>query len=514
MPIGFTNNISIGSPYPLDSRYSDQNSNPQYQPYTSTVSVCSSITYSVRYQGLTVLVGTSSPFQEYWWQDGTSDSQLVIKQKVSGLLQYSGTTSFPSVGSPNILYIDQTSDVPYYWSASSSNYLRVVETFKNDLGVYLSSGYTFGKYANGATISAKGKTPGEVILDAISQPLIPTVNITVAPTTIPYNTSSIVATISVSYTIRSSGAIASTGIINYGTINPPATFFTSSLGPNTTYVSGYITQSITYSTLPINITTSNIYYRYTVTDTQGATSYSNAQITMSGYSQPTVATLTAIRTSPQSGEPSDIIREMGNVGSTISSSVVNINSPLVPLLYYQLSYSNNGGDYTNIGSTISITYSTSISTTFSNAISPSAITANFRLTVTDIKQSTVVAASPTITFYYPYYCYRSTSLYTADQIASWISVGGTFSKFVASSSGTVNVSYYASPQDEYLYLATPISKTGKFINLDNNLDSSDMSAFFNITTKTITTSLWTTTYSIHIAASTKKNINIDGYSFS
>jgi hypothetical protein len=75
-------NINVNLNVPLDSRYSYLTAS-NYVPYTSTASACSSINIANRYEGLTVLVGTSStqPYpQEFWWQKGISDSNLVLKQ--------------------------------------------------------------------------------------------------------------------------------------------------------------------------------------------------------------------------------------------------------------------------------------------------------------------------------------------------------------------------------------------------------------------------------------------------
>jgi len=84
MAVIFSDSLKAGVPGPLDGKYLYQDLNSKlYFPYASTSSACSSILSSVRSVGLTVLIGTSStqPYpQEYWWQNGTSDSDLVLKQ--------------------------------------------------------------------------------------------------------------------------------------------------------------------------------------------------------------------------------------------------------------------------------------------------------------------------------------------------------------------------------------------------------------------------------------------------
>ena len=109
MPINLSDNIYVGVNRPLESKYLYGT-----MSYSSTASACVYLTQSVRYQGLTVLIGTQSNPQEYWWQNGTSDSQLVLKQSggtgnITGsassgyVTLWTGTTS---VGYTSSLYWD------------------------------------------------------------------------------------------------------------------------------------------------------------------------------------------------------------------------------------------------------------------------------------------------------------------------------------------------------------------------------------------------------------------------
>ena len=88
MSIDINSGFMVYATSPIDVRYSNNGI-----PYSSTSSVCSSILLTSRHQGLTVLVGTSSA-QEYWWQNGTLDSQLILKQNSS----ISATGSVGSAG--------------------------------------------------------------------------------------------------------------------------------------------------------------------------------------------------------------------------------------------------------------------------------------------------------------------------------------------------------------------------------------------------------------------------------
>ena len=491
---------------PIDTRYL-YFGNTVPVPYASTSSAISSNPY-YRYQGLTVLIGTQSNPQEYWWQNGTSDSDLVIKQKIGGLLQYAYKSYFPNIGSPNILYVDQSSNLSYYWSSTLATYSCTIDIFQDDLNVYLSPGYTFGKYGNGATISAIGKTSAQVILEAISQPLTPTVNISVIPTTVPYNTKKIIATVSVSYIINSNGATAASGIVSYASASNPYIIVGNNIGSTASY-SNTFTYSFNYPALTQIVSS----FKYEVTDTQASTKNIVATISMTPYATPNIS-LSAVRTNPQASEANDYFREIGNISTILSSNPITINSPSVPLLYYQLSYNNNGiGGYTNIGSTISINSGATISSIISPVLSTTASTATFRLTVTDLQQSNIITTS-TIAFYYPYYWYRSTIQPTFNQIIN--TIGGTNQlpntlHKVIDSQNTNYISGLSSPNIEYIAVAFPVSKTNWASSVT---DYGTIIGTFLGSQSSITTSYWTATYYIYIisGAITKSNA-INGYAF-
>jgi len=102
MAVIFSDSLKAGVPGPLDGKYLYQNLNSKlYLPYSSTSSACSTILPSVRSVGLTVLIGTSStqPYpQEYWWQNGTSDSDLVLKQSLAtGNITGSASTGYVTI---------------------------------------------------------------------------------------------------------------------------------------------------------------------------------------------------------------------------------------------------------------------------------------------------------------------------------------------------------------------------------------------------------------------------------
>jgi len=446
MSIPKISGFNVSAPQPIDTRI-----------IATSSSVRINMNYLVVYDGLKVFQtdirktyvfngakflssgGTQSAVSTSWDEDNGG-----------GVLQYSSISAFPTASnaSPNILYVDQTSNLSYYWSTQSSTYSCTVDIFTYNPTVYLGPSYSFGRYTNGSVIPAIGKTPQQVILDAIQQPLTPTANISVIPTTIPYNTSSIIATISVSYTINSAGATAAVGTVSYGT-STPNTFLTNKVGPTATYTNTF-TQSVNYTALPV--TPINYFYKYDVTDTQGAEANSIGVINMTPYAQPTI-TLTQSISNPQSIE-SSFVREIGNVGTTLSSTSISINSPLVPLRYYQLSYSNDGTNYYNIGSTISIT-SGAISPTFSSALSTSTTIGYFGIILNDAKQSSSRFVTSVINFYYPYFVVVSTTNYNMTQIINDVtsSTCAFLTKHLYINNDTINVNTMG--VTGYLFLVVP-----------------------------------------------------------
>jgi hypothetical protein len=71
MAITFNNNFKIGIGAPIDSKYL----NSLNQPYASTGATNTAIQQSQRYVGLTVNVGNV----EYWYKNGTADTDLILK---------------------------------------------------------------------------------------------------------------------------------------------------------------------------------------------------------------------------------------------------------------------------------------------------------------------------------------------------------------------------------------------------------------------------------------------------
>jgi len=500
---------------PIDTRYLDF-SNTIPAPYASTSSAINANPY-YRHQGLTVLIGSQSNPQEYWWQNGTSDSDLVIKQKIGGLVQYSYKSYFPTIGSPNILYIDQSTNLAYYWSSTLATYSCTVDIFTSNPTVYLGPSYSFGKYINGMEIPAIGKTPQQVILDAISQPLNPVVNISVVPSIVPYNTKHIMATVSISYNIKSSGATATSGIVSYASASNPYIQIGSKKGTTASY-SETFTYSFDYPALTQIVSN----FKYDVIDTSGSETKPTVTINMTPYANPTF-TLYGVRATQSTGTgESDFFREKGNVNTVLTSNSITINSPLVPLSYYQLFYSNsNGVSYTNIGSTISISSGAiNTITSINNLDGPG----YFKLIVTDLQQSTTIPSGiiGPINFYHPYFYYRSTTKPTAQQLIDGITNntnvnGSVIHKVIANTIGLninnqIPISGLSSPNNEFLCVIFPVELV-YITNIKNTADTQVITGKFTEYSNNITTNWWSTTYYIYISGSTTNSDATDGYKF-
>jgi hypothetical protein len=214
---------------------------------------------------------------------------------------------------------------------SNVNQASAYWTFQNDLVVSLPIGKSFGRYSNGSVIPATGKTPKEVILLSIQEPITPAAFITPSSSTTAFNKTAVVNTLNFTHFISSLNATCASGTIdwrrnNAGTwTNLSAT--TLSAG---SYVHNYTDTN--YNTQPFN-------YRYVVTDTAGAAVTATNNVTVVAYSAPTI---TISVTGPNiSGSESNLAREKGNVSSNISGTITK-NSTLVPLVSYAIEYQVNG----------------------------------------------------------------------------------------------------------------------------------------------------------------------------
>lgn len=149
--------------------------------------------------------------------------------------------------------------------------------FPSNLTVTLSAGKTFGKYENGQTIPAAGKTTAQVLQLAISETIVPTAGLSVSPTEILLGQTNISNTLSRSYTINNPGASITSASLEWrrgGAGN--WTVLNTSTSNNSSYTHTF-TNTVNNS--------SSIDYQYTIIDSQNTTgtAYASASFLYGNY---------------------------------------------------------------------------------------------------------------------------------------------------------------------------------------------------------------------------------------
>jgi hypothetical protein len=115
------------------------------------------------------------------------------------------------------------------------------------------------------------------------------------------------------------------------------------------------------------------------------------------------------------------------------------------------------------------------------------------------------SSSPTITGLHPYYYYKSSSPITSAAMVAAIE-GGTATKVIASSTGTLSIPYAVTAQ--YLAVAYPTTSTLKTRFFVTVSDADVITVVFQaVTTPSVTTALWTQTYNVHVSKSALTNTN-------
>jgi hypothetical protein len=258
-------------------------------------------------------------------------------------------------------------------------------TFSAPIVVSLVAGRSFGRYVNGDTIPATGKTTAEVMLMALSQEIPPTVTLS-SLTTISFNQTAISNVLTLTYSINTPGATAASVLLEWRR-NNSGSWTTLSTDKNLSTFTHILVNPIPFSVPPQPFN-----YRYRVTDSQGATNLATKDITPATYIAPTIAL--SVIAATKSGPETNSKREKGNIGSNLSGLITR-NSPLVNLSYYQLQYQKNGDSWTNIGTTVSISGSTaSISIyTHNDSLLNGSDSIGYRVRVQDVYQLTDGTAS-------------------------------------------------------------------------------------------------------------------------
>jgi hypothetical protein len=291
-------------------------------------------------------------------------------------LEFRALTKF-DIGLGNV---DNTSDLDKPISEDTQNALDLKldasdQYFVNDISVSLSGGKTLGRYTNGQTIPSQGKTPEEVVKLIAQEPIAPTLTLN-SSTIILFNQTAISNVLNFSRVINSLGASVASASLEWRRNNSGAWVVLTNVTSD-----GYFTHTLTdtnFNTQPFN-------YRYTVTDSQGATSTVSWNITPQSYSAPSI-TFSAPAVSITSPE-SNTIRERGNVDSILQGSTSR-NSALVNIISYKFAVSVNGGAYTDITSDLSLAVDGGSFTNLPDTASNAATSITYRVSVTDIFSTT------------------------------------------------------------------------------------------------------------------------------
>jgi hypothetical protein len=210
--------------------------------------------------------------------------------------------------------------------------------------------------------------------------------------------------------------------------------------------------------------------------------------------------------------------EIGSLTGSITYSVT-IQPKSSPVTYATFSGSGTDGGYIQSQVVGGITDILTLSGTVLPVPNPNTASYTYNVYVKDSLGALSNTLSTNIQSYYPYYYYRSTTLYTANQIASWVSVGGTVSKVVTNTNSTISVNPgFVNPNNEYLYLVSPRSLS-TWSNPLLSSDTADMvgergTYYLTSISITPTSNYWIKTYYIYISRTpiTKSNVG-SGYNY-
>jgi hypothetical protein len=311
-------------------------------------------------------------------------------------------------------------------------------TFNSSLPVKLAPGKTFGKYRDGDTIQAAGLTTSQVIRMAISEAISPTVNLTSAGGSIPFNQTGVSVVLNFNYVINSAS---------------PATVSSVSLeskradGNTWTVLStGIGIETFTHTTTNALRNTQAFNYRYIVTDSEGASTTRTHDKLVTPYVAPTVSNI-VIGSNPAL---------LGSVATTLAGEIRK-NTPLTILSSYTLQYLSTAGIWTNVLSAQAIAGDPS-SQSFSinqvrnfTLVNRSSIEYRIRVVDSDangVIETTNISLGTRNFLYGNYFGYSSaTSLSTVAQIEAlgneFLSNGKSRPPIVATTPNNQSYTYYA-----------------------------------------------------------------------
>lgn len=269
--------------------------------------------------------------------------------------------------------------------------------FDDDILVVLNDpNATFGKYSNGQTIPASGKTPSWVILDAVTEALDPQVNLSSTAIDVAYGESAKTVNVDYSYTIETPGASLDefqlewrrAGAAPAGTNNAWVDLIPTTSSPGTSPFVHNINDSSD------RFNTDAVEYRLRVRDSSGGESITTHTRSMQSFGQGT-ATITLT--------PSTLNREKGLSGTTITSNINAVNQSLNRITQYQVQRQIDGGSYTNLGSAVPVSpASNNVNITpVDDDVAISVDSVRYRVVYTYEDGNTTTTTSGLVTFNYP-----------------------------------------------------------------------------------------------------------------
>jgi hypothetical protein len=265
--------------------------------------------------------------------------------------------------------------------------------YPNDLTVSLSATKSFGRYVDGDIIPAQGKTPAEVIVLALSESIAPIVSLSTSTTVpLPFGITNVNNNIDFSHTILTLGATASSAVLEFRRGTGSWTTLSTDTASSGTYV---------HTNTNTLWDTTNYNYKYTVTDSTGASGYATLTIPIAPYVSPTIPI--SVTGSSLTAPEINSKREIGNVSSVISSTITR-NSPLVDLQSYRILCQTNGaGSFNEIDSGALSASSDTISYTHNDASLDTSTSLVYKIEVTD-EYDVNNSANSTVNFQYLIFC--------------------------------------------------------------------------------------------------------------